>query len=301
MAIKSNAPQAVPRTFASRKSVGGNAHENWTLLRLLPLIVGEKILESEPSWHVLLNLKDVVELVLSLSHTDVTVCFLESKISEYRQGFLNTFPQERLIPKHHFLEHYPQQIKDFCPLVSLWTMRFEAKHRFFKRVVRHTHSFRNILLSLAVKPQLLVAHHLHVNVVVPPSLHTTKLSMVDLTVLREDIKEALRIKFPNMSFVQMATTVCCRRTSYSSGMILAHGSTGCLPDFVELIQITVVNGKVGFIVKCLNAWYTEHLRSYELENTKNVEVIEPNELSDIFPMVSGKRMVTQKSYIHVDM
>ena len=184
-------------------------------------------------------------------------------------------------------------------------MRFEAKHSFFKRVVRHTHSFRNILLSLAVKHQLMVAHHLHGGAVVLPSLQAKKLSMVDLTVLREDVKKALQIKFPSAPFIQMATTVCCSGTSYSTGMILAHGSTGCLPDFVELIQIAVVNGKVGFIVKCLNAWYIEHLRSFELENTGSVKVIEPNELSDIFPLaaytVAGKRMVTQKRYIYVDM
>lgn len=302
-ADKSDSPQAVPLAFATRKTVAGNAHENWALLRLLPLIVGERIPESEPTWLVILNLKDIVELVLSPVHTDLTICFLESKISEHRHRFLETFPQERLIPKHHFLEHYPQLIKAFGPLVSLWTMRFEAKHSFFKRVVRHTHSFRNILLSLAVKHQFMVAHHLHGGAVVPPSLQATKLSIVDLTVLREDIKKALQVKFPSESFVQMATTVCCSGTSYSTGMILAHGSTGCLPDFVELIQIAVVNGKVCFIVKCLNAWYIEHLRSYELENTRSVKVIELSELSDIFPMaaytVAGKRIVTQKRYIYV--
>lgn len=174
-------------------------------------------------------------------------------------------------------------------------MRFEAKHSFFKRVVRHTHSFRNILLSLAVKHQLMVAYHLHASKIVQPSLQVTKLSTVDLSVLREDIKNALETKFPGESCVQMANTVCYSGTSYSTGMILAHGSTGGLPDFVEFIQI-VANGKVGFIVKCLNAWYIEHLRSYQFENTRSVKVIEPSELSDIFPMaayiVAGKHMVT---------
>lgn len=86
-------------------------------------------------------------------------------------------------------------------------------------------------------------------------------------------------------------------------MILGHGSTGGLPDFVELIQIAVVNGKVGFIVKCLNAWYIEHLGSYELENTRSVKVTEPSELSDVFPMaaynVAGKRIVTLKCNIYI--
>ena len=256
--------------FAARKSVGGNAHENWALLRLLPLIVGERIPENDPKWLVLLNLKDIVELVISSDHTDSTLCFLDSKISEHRHRFLAAFPQQTLIPKHHFLEHYPQLIKAFGPLVSLWTMRFEAKHSFFKRVVRHTHSFRNILLSLAVKHQLMLAYHLHGNKIVQSSLQVTKLSTVNLSVLREDLKKALETKLPGESFVQLANTACYSGTSYSTGMILAYGSTGGLPDFAELIQIVVIKGQVSFIVKCFNSWYIEHLRSYELENSVKV-------------------------------
>lgn len=289
--------------FATKKTVGGNAHENWALLRLLPLIVGEKIPESEPTWLLLLNLKDIVELVLSSVHTDSTICFLDSKIFEHRQRFQEAFPQERLIPKHHFLEHYPQLIKAFGPLVFLWTMRFEAKHSFFKRVVRHTRCFRNILLSLSVKHQLMIAYHLHGNQTAQPSLQVTKLLTVNLTVLREDIRKAVENKFPGESNVQIANTVSYSGTSYTTGMILAHGSTGGLPDFVELIQMVVINGKVGFIVKCLNAWYSEHFRSFELENTRSVKVIESCDLSDIIPLaaytVAGKRMVTLKHYIHV--
>ena len=191
---------------------------------------------------------------------------------------------------------------NFGLLVSLWTMRFEAKHSFFKRVVRHTHSFRNILLSLSVKHQLMVAYHLH-DSNVEPSLQVTKLSTVDLNVLREDIKEALETKFPGESCVQITNNVCYCGTSYSIGMILANGSTGGLPDFGELIQIVVVSGKLAFIVKCLNGWYMEHLRSYELENTRTVKVLDPFELSDIFPLaahiVAGKRIVTLKRFIYL--
>lgn len=187
-ADKTDAPQTVPQRFATKKTVGGNAHENWSLLRFLPFLVGAKIPENEPAWQVLLNLKDIVELVLSSVHTEETICFLDSKISEHRHRFQDVFPQEKLTPKHYFLEHYPQLIKAFGPLVSLWTMRFEAKQSFFKRVVRHTHCFRNILLSLSVKHQLMVAYHQHGNNPVQPSLHVAKLSVVDVTVLREDIK-----------------------------------------------------------------------------------------------------------------
>lgn len=51
-------------------------------------------------------------------------------------------------------------VKSFGPLVSLWTMRFEAKHSFFKHVARHTNCFKTIPYSLAVKHQLIISYHL---------------------------------------------------------------------------------------------------------------------------------------------
>lgn len=81
---KTDAPQQVPLNFAAKKSVGGNAHENLSLLQFLPLIIGSKIPEGEPTWEVLLVLKDIVELVVSHVHTEESICYLDSKISEHR-------------------------------------------------------------------------------------------------------------------------------------------------------------------------------------------------------------------------
>ena len=88
---KTNAPQPVSVNFATRKSLGGNDHENWTLLRLLPLMVGPKIPEGGPAWEVLLVLKNIVELVVNQVHTEKTICFLDIKISEHKHRFLMLF------------------------------------------------------------------------------------------------------------------------------------------------------------------------------------------------------------------
>lgn len=98
-----------------------------------------------------MDLKDIVELVVAPIHSAETIGYLECKISEHRKHYQEVFPDKKLLPKHPFLEHYPEMIKCFGPLVTLWTMRFEAKHSFFKQIVRHTKNFRNITLSLAKK------------------------------------------------------------------------------------------------------------------------------------------------------
>ena len=114
-------------------------------------MIGHLIPEDEPVWKVILDLKDIVELVV-----DESVAYLEYKISEHRQRYQEVFPGQRLLPKHHFLEHYPEMIKLFGPQCN-----FEAKHSFFKQVVRHTKCFKNITLSLANKHQLMIGHHMY--------------------------------------------------------------------------------------------------------------------------------------------
>lgn len=116
-------------------TIGGNSHENWTLLRLLLLLIGDIVPEDDDAWSVILELKVIVELLASSSFTDESLCYLDAKISEHGKLLLIVFPGLKLKPKHHFLEHYAHLMRCFGPLVDFWTLRFEAKHSFFKKVV----------------------------------------------------------------------------------------------------------------------------------------------------------------------
>lgn len=56
---------SVPADVSERGiKIGGQAAENWCLLRLLPIIIGDKIKDSQDEvWKVVIMLKEVVELV----------------------------------------------------------------------------------------------------------------------------------------------------------------------------------------------------------------------------------------------
>lgn len=84
----------------SRKTIGGNASENWTLLRLLSFIIGAKIPLNDPAWQVLMNLKDITELVVSPIHTEESICYLDTLISEQAVG---SYPRAKTNPKAQFL------------------------------------------------------------------------------------------------------------------------------------------------------------------------------------------------------
>lgn len=136
-------------------------------------------------------LKDIVELVVAVTQTEASLSYLDTKISEHRLRLLAVFPQVKLIPKHHFLEHYPALMKAFRTLIGFWTMRFEAKHRYFKQILRHTGNFGNITLSLATKHQLMIAHHLHATTTAP-TVSTARVSQVPVDVLHANVQEGIR-------------------------------------------------------------------------------------------------------------
>lgn len=85
-ADKVDRPQPIPKTFLSRGTIGGNGHENATLLRLLPLLVGSVVPEGNGAWTVLMELKELVQLALCPSFTDETLTIFSPKsaiISKY--------------------------------------------------------------------------------------------------------------------------------------------------------------------------------------------------------------------------
>lgn len=246
---KTNKPHVIPRTFSTKKSIGGNAHENWNLLRLLPFMIGSLVPEDEPAWLLILTLKDIVELVVAPVHSDESIAFLEFKICEHRNRYQELFPTTNLLPKQHFLEHYPHMIQCFGPLVSMWTMRFEAKHSFFKQIARHTNCFKNIALTLSTKHQLMLAFHLHSSGLKRASFEVTSVSPVPVEVLNKEIACTIKQRYPETTEVSLAKSVNAYGVSYKTGMILARGSIAGLPEFVEIIQICIFQDKLSFICK----------------------------------------------------
>lgn len=71
---KTNCPKSLLLSFGTRKSIGGNAHENWALIRFLLFLIGPKIPEDEPAWLILMVLKDHTAV-----HAQESIATLTSK------------------------------------------------------------------------------------------------------------------------------------------------------------------------------------------------------------------------------
>ena len=119
---------------------------------------------------------------------------------------------------------------------------------------------------------------------------------LQIRIIKPDITSAISASESSLLF---------KSDNYKCEMILIHSSLGGLPDFSEIIQMGILQEKLIFIVKKLSGWYMEHYRAYDLKTlpSKEVELVEPQELHDIYPLVDykirGMRLVTLRRYVHV--
>ena len=115
--------------------LSGHAVQNWCLLRVLPLLIGNRIKNpcENGVWKLILLLREIVAYDCAPAITADQIAYLNVLIEEYIQSRVELFPDHPLKPKHHYLCHYPELILQFGPLIRLWTLRFESKYTFFKQ------------------------------------------------------------------------------------------------------------------------------------------------------------------------
>lgn len=298
---KVSKPQQITKASFRVERISGNGHENWTLLRLLPFMIGSSIPEQEPSWEILMDLKEIVEIAVSTSLSEEILCYFESKLSDHRKLLLNTFPDFKLRPKHHFIEHYVHLVRCFGPLVDLWTIRFESKHYFFKQVVHNALNFKNVLLTLSSKHQQMMAYHLDGQNLFKPKLYIGNVDTVKVASLEEKLMAAIKKRYPNQETVSLAKDVCFYGTQYVKGMVISAGQCSGLPDFYKIQNILVNLTDVSFVTTKLSSWFLEHYRSYQLLESSyaEIEILDPETLNDYHPLaayqVAGKLMVTPRT------
>ncbi|KAF7647295.1 hypothetical protein LDENG_00174680 [Lucifuga dentata] len=101
------------------KQLGLNAVQSWCLLRNIPLILGDVTERDDNHWTFLLLLIQIVNIVFAPIVTDGMICYLKHLICDHHQQFTLLFPDQKLIPKHHLMIHYPRCIKKIGPLIHM--------------------------------------------------------------------------------------------------------------------------------------------------------------------------------------
>ena len=123
-----------------------------TMVYVFPFVLAPLCDTTSVHYENFMSLIRIAQICFSPIVDDTTPGVLAQLIQSFCQSFTVLYPEHRLRPKFHFLVHLPTQMQQFGPLRHHSTMRFEAKHGFFKD--HRWRNFNNLPKSLLSKHQL---------------------------------------------------------------------------------------------------------------------------------------------------
>lgn len=267
--------------------LSGQAIQNWNLLRLLPVLIGDKVQNHEDEvWQLALQLKDIVDLICAQNISLSQIAYLDILIQEYLELRKMMFPEIQLKPKHHYLRHYSALILKFGPLIRLWTLRFESKHSYFKRCARHLKNFKNICQTLSQRHQMYQAYLL-------AGQECSKLLQVKDScafypnLYSNTIKHAVR----ELAFSEINTTVTTdiqyKGTAYKKGQFLVYRNDEYM-EFGELLLILIHNDTSVYVLMDIHkgTFLSEYHLYSVTKDSLGLQCININDLPDFYPLVS---------------
>lgn len=94
--------------------------------------MGDIVPKGNAAYEVYIALRAVVDVVLAPQVCHGAAAHLKVLTEDFYCAFKDTFATVNIIPKVHYLAHYPRLMLLYGPLSKLSCMRFEAKHPIFK-------------------------------------------------------------------------------------------------------------------------------------------------------------------------
>lgn len=82
----------------------------WTFATLLPLIIGDLVPETNPKWECFLLLLQITKFCTSVVVTPALSCTLKVLIEQHHDQFRYCYPDVNIIPKMHYMVHFPKQL-----------------------------------------------------------------------------------------------------------------------------------------------------------------------------------------------
>ncbi|KAE8739259.1 hypothetical protein FOCC_FOCC015243, partial [Frankliniella occidentalis] len=153
----SNKPLPISESELADGLVRMSANEMLNFIICLAPMIGSLVPEDDSSWKLFLLLRDIVDILCCTSIQINFIDELHSLIVQHHTLYVRLFGCT-LKPKHHFMLHLSRVIRQSGPLIHLWCMRFESRHRVLKRIANVISSRVDTPMSISIKTQLNQAH-----------------------------------------------------------------------------------------------------------------------------------------------
>ena len=150
---RKNIPKSVGSNLIQAScKISASASEFWCIFRLLTIIIGSEVSQTNKVWKMYLLLADIMDLILAPKVDVSNISHLSILIQNFLYSFSKAAP-DFFKPKFHYLLHYPRLILKYVPLRNVWCMRFESFHQKIKKIVKNTQCFKNLELTVACRLQ----------------------------------------------------------------------------------------------------------------------------------------------------
>jgi len=284
-----------------KKNIRLSASEMMSLIRYFGLLIGHLVPLNDPIWCLYILLRQILDIVTSTS-LQVGCCeLLQTLVSEFNDLYIK-YSHQKLKPKYHFMLHYNTIIQQLGPLVNLWCMRFEAKHRLSKISANTSSNRRNICKTLAIKHQLQL-NNLFLKGTLGDDIEFGPSKKIISNTDIKKIKEFMEID--SFESLKQCTWICIKGTKYQSKMVLTFDiDENNLPKFGIIDEIYLCNNKV-IIFQCLSVKtiiFYEHYFSFEIKHENSLVFLYHHMLYSHIPnnisvMPNGCTYVTLRSSI----
>lgn len=273
---------------------GQKAGQTWCLLRHIGLMLGDLVTEGDEHWELLLQLCEVMDILFSTVISQEDTVYVVQLIHDHHALFLELFPDRHLKPKHHFLCHYAVAFKEIGPLSHFWTMRFEAKHNFVRRLSHIICNFRNVAKTLAFRSQMQLCHSIMCK-------HTMSERSIEIgpgesvilaSLMNAELLQAV-LEIPLYDEVFIAKWCKVYGTDYRRNLVVAVGNENQEnhPMFGKITMVAVVESQAFLVCDVFQTiGFCRHYHAYAVhpQEPKDIRVVKVEDLIDFYPLHANK-------------
>lgn len=267
------------------------ASQNWCLIRMLPLLIGDKIPRNDKHFDLILHLLCVMDIIFSPEIHTGHVALLKDLMQQLFEKQSRLYPFVNLINKFHHFLHYLEMMALHGPPTSTWCMRFEGYHNKVKKRAQSINNFRNLSKSIAEHCNVVLCSNLLDPYFCSPGQiyfgPTETYSLPEIV-----SKYSLENHHHNFQ-VDLGITVArwlkIGGFEYHKNSVIVlekcTDTLDCYPTFGVIKTIFVQENEVSFLVsKCYTEDYDDHFHGYSVRELIEIQFVLWKDLYKLEPL-----------------
>lgn len=256
-----------------------SASQTVVLLKILPMIMAGLIPSSNEYMALLIELLEIYHILSAPFIAVSTLTHLRLLIKSHLIHFKNVFEDYNIIPKQHYMCHFPSTISKYGPPNLYSCMRWEGKHKMMKRLSKEQ-NFIDIAKTVASQYQRdeCLSHNSEVNPLFSDSIKIGPILEIDDT-----LHDRIKCQMANFGYaptelvnnlnIQMLKHATVHGTKYiPKKCFLIIGAENGFPEYGRLNGLYLIDNTV-FLE--LDVWMThgfdKSFQAYEVGKSDNAQ------------------------------